>query len=61
MAALRQAFEDTMNDPEFIAHMQSLNTEMDLVTGERIEEIIGVLYATPESVLDNVRKELTPE
>ena len=61
VAALRKAFDDTMKDPEFIAHMKKTNTEMDLVTGERIEEIIAVLYKTPDPVLKNVRKALAPE
>ena len=61
LAALRKAFDDTMQDPEFIEHMKKLNTEMSLVTGGRIEEIVGVLYETSEPVLENVRKALAPQ
>lgn len=61
VAALRKAFDDTMNDPEFIAHMKNLKTELALTAGPRIEEIVGVLYGTPEPVLDNVRKALAPQ
>lgn len=61
LAALRKAFDDTMQDPEFIEHMKKLNTEMSLVTGGRIEEIVGVLYGMSEPVLENVRKALAPQ
>jgi tripartite-type tricarboxylate transporter receptor subunit TctC len=56
IAALRKAFDDTMTDPEFIAHMTELNSSLELVGGERIDEIVKILYASPESVLDKVRE-----
>lgn len=59
--ALRQAFDDAVVDPEFIAHMESLNSALEPVQGTRIEEIIAALYDTPPSVLDEARTILTAE
>jgi tripartite-type tricarboxylate transporter receptor subunit TctC len=53
--ALRKAFEDTMKDPEFIAHMTELNSSLEFVSGARVDEIVSILYATPGPVLDKVR------
>jgi tripartite-type tricarboxylate transporter receptor subunit TctC len=61
LAALREAFDATVSDPEFIAHMESQNSPLDPVSGQAIEDVITALYATPENVLDNARNFLLPE
>lgn len=60
LAALREAFETTVRDPAFIAHMAKQNSEIDPVTGADIERVIAALYATPEDVLNSARKFLRP-
>ena len=61
LAALREAFEKTVHDPAFIAHMEEQDSAVDPVSGAGIEEVIDALYATPENVLNNARKFLLPE
>lgn len=54
--ALRKAFDETMADPEFIAHMKELKSDLDPVDSDRIDAVVKTLYDTPESVLDKVRQ-----
>jgi tripartite-type tricarboxylate transporter receptor subunit TctC len=61
LAALRKAFDDTMADPEFLAHMKKMNSDIDPISGDAVEEILATLYATPEKVLNNVRAILKAE
>jgi tripartite-type tricarboxylate transporter receptor subunit TctC len=61
LATLRAAFDATTADPEFIAHMKKLNSDIDPVSGVEIERIIGDIYATPEPILAKARKLLTPQ
>ena len=61
LAALRKAFDEAVADPDFLADMKKVNTPVEPVTGQKVEEIIASLYATPEPVLANVRKLLIPQ
>lgn len=61
IAALRQAFDDTVSDPQFVAHMESQNAAVDPVSGAELEGVIEALYETPQEVLENARKFLLPE
>ena len=51
-AALRKAFLDTLNDPEFLAEAEKLKLEITPVSGERVQDIVRDLYATPRAVVD---------
>lgn len=59
--ALTQAFDKTVNDPAFLAHMAQQDSAIDPVSGAALEAIIDALYATPTDVLDDARKFLLPE
>jgi tripartite-type tricarboxylate transporter receptor subunit TctC len=61
LKALRKAFDEAMVDPEFLAALKKVNGVADPISGEQVEEIIAGLYATPPSVLEKVRKLLTPK
>jgi tripartite-type tricarboxylate transporter receptor subunit TctC len=50
-AALRKAFDDTMADPDFLAEAKQLNLEVRPVSWQKIDELIGQLYATPPEIL----------
>jgi tripartite-type tricarboxylate transporter receptor subunit TctC len=45
--ALREAFDATMKDPEFLAEAQKLNLDVDPVTGAEVEALIREVYASP--------------
>ena len=50
VAALRQAFADTMKDPEFLSEAQGLGFEVDPVLGEKMQGIVEKVLATPKDV-----------
>jgi tripartite-type tricarboxylate transporter receptor subunit TctC len=47
VAALRQAFMETMSDPEFLADAERGKFEINPVPGERIQQLVAELYKTP--------------
>ena len=51
-AALRKAFMATLKDPEFLAEAEKLKLEITPVSGERVQEIVRDIYATPRAVVD---------
>lgn len=61
LAAIKTAFADAAADPDFIAHMKSLDSALDPITGEDINGIIDTLYNTPEGVLNEARALLKAE
>jgi tripartite-type tricarboxylate transporter receptor subunit TctC len=50
-AALRQAFDAAMKDPQFLAEAAKLDLEVTPVTGARIDEFLAELYRTPADVV----------
>ncbi len=55
-AALRQAFDESMKDPELLAEMKRRGMEVNPVSGAALDQLIAELYATPKSVVDATRK-----
>ena len=45
--ALRQAFDETMQDSEFLAEMKRQELEVEPVTGRAVQELITEIYAAP--------------
>jgi hypothetical protein len=58
--ALREAFDATMKDPEFLAEARKLSLDVEPVTGIEIEAVIREVYASPPAVvkLAAARKEV---
>ena len=50
-AALRKAFMDTLQDPEYVAEAEKLKLENTPVSGERVQKIVSEIYATPRAVV----------
>ena len=50
-AALRQAFDATMRDPEFIAESKKQSFSIDPMKGVEMDALIKQLYATPPDVI----------
>ena len=48
--ALREAFANTMKDPEFLAEAQKLGFEVNPVLGEQMQGIVEKVLATPKDV-----------
>jgi len=54
-AALRQAFDRTLADPEFVAEAKQRGLEVNPVTGSEIDRLVGELYQTPPDVIAETR------
>ena len=52
--ALRDAFEATMKDPDFLAEAARQKLIINPVSGEKIASLIERIYAMPRDVLDRV-------
>jgi hypothetical protein len=53
--ALRQAFTDTLSDPQFVAEAQKLNMEIQPTAPAIIERIVADIYRTPLPVVERAR------
>jgi tripartite-type tricarboxylate transporter receptor subunit TctC len=49
--ALRQAFEATMKDPDYLAEARQRTLDVNPMTGGEIDQLIGELYQTPADVI----------
>jgi hypothetical protein len=54
VAALRKAFDDTMDDPVFLEDAKKSNQEVDAIPGTRVQEIVEQLYKTPRATIERV-------
>jgi tripartite-type tricarboxylate transporter receptor subunit TctC len=53
---LRDAFEDTMNDPEFRADAEKRQLDLEITRGAEIQSLIAKIYKTSPSVVERVKK-----
>jgi tripartite-type tricarboxylate transporter receptor subunit TctC len=53
---LRDAFDATMQDPEFIAEANLRKLVLDPASGEQLQALIAKTYATPRPVIDRIAK-----
>ena len=58
VAALRRAFDATMQDGAFIAEAAKLQFDVDPLTGEQVQALVAQLTATPRHVVARVRAAL---
>jgi tripartite-type tricarboxylate transporter receptor subunit TctC len=50
--ALRDAFEATMNDPDFLAQVKKQKLDLNPVSGESMQKLVADIVATPKSIVD---------
>ncbi len=50
VAAVRQAFNTTMEDKEFRAEAEKAQLEVDPIAGPKVEQLIKDLFTTPENI-----------
>jgi hypothetical protein len=55
-AALRKAFMDTMNDPEFVTEMHKRNLEVEPLSGEEVQRIVEACAATPLELVEQAKR-----
>jgi len=51
---LRDAFNATMKDSDFVADAKRLNLDLEPETGEHLEGLIKKIYATPKAIVERV-------
>ena len=61
VAALRKAFMDTLEDPDFMAEAKQQNAEVRPMTGEVLQATIRDLIEAPQAVRDRVQVALQPK
>jgi tripartite-type tricarboxylate transporter receptor subunit TctC len=54
-AALRQAFDRTVADPDFLAEAKQRGLEVNPVSGAEIDKLVGDLYQTPPDIIAETR------
>ena len=52
LAALRDAFDKTMKDPEFLAEAAKINVDVNPLRGADIQKVVNELYETPKDVVE---------
>ncbi len=52
LQALRDAFDKTMTDPDFLAEMQKSRLDVDPVSGKAIQDLVAKLWASPKDVIE---------
>jgi tripartite-type tricarboxylate transporter receptor subunit TctC len=60
LAILRRAFDATMKDPQFLADAEKLRIDVAPLSGERVQEVVRNLYASPPEVVDLARAAINP-
>jgi tripartite-type tricarboxylate transporter receptor subunit TctC len=60
VAALRQAFDETMTDPKFIAAARQANMYFNPIGGEELQRIVGRILSPSPEVIAKVKDALKP-
>jgi hypothetical protein len=57
---LRTAFDETMKDPKYLADAKKMHIDIAPLSGEKVEELVHKLYATPKNIVAQARKAINP-
>jgi tripartite-type tricarboxylate transporter receptor subunit TctC len=60
LAALRQAFNDTLVDPAFIEAAAKINAEIKPVYGDELQTLMSEVIHAPQSIKDKVKRVMPP-
>src|SRR5262245_33807722 len=55
VSALRRAFDAMIKDPKFVEDVAKVNGDIEPMTGEQMQELIGELDTFPQPVIDRVK------
>ena len=58
--ALRQAFEATLEDADFLAEARQAQLDIEPLTGQRIDELLASAYDAPRAIIDKAAALLNP-
>jgi tripartite-type tricarboxylate transporter receptor subunit TctC len=60
VAALRQAFDETLADPGLIAEAEKMQLEIEPMTGDAIEKMLTKAYAAPKAIVERAAELVYP-
>ena len=60
LKTLRTAFDATMKDPKFLADAEKMHIDISPLSGDKVDELVHKLYATPKDVVERARKAINP-
>lgn len=58
VSALRKAFADTLNDPEFRQEIEGRGLDVSPLSGEELQQIVASIYDAPPEILTKARRSL---
>lgn len=61
VAALRQAFYDTLRDPDLGADAKKAGLDVDQVTGDDLQKIVAKIYAAPPDIIAKTKAAVVPK
>jgi tripartite-type tricarboxylate transporter receptor subunit TctC len=60
VAALRQAFQETLRDPDFVAEAEKTKLEIDPISGQAIARLLQKAYAAPQRIVQRAAALVEP-
>ncbi|MBX9759725.1 MAG: hypothetical protein K2Y29_13200, partial [Beijerinckiaceae bacterium] len=54
--AMRQAFDDTMKDPAFLADAQKIGLAVSPLRGVDIQKLVDEIQSIPQPIVDRLRE-----
>jgi tripartite-type tricarboxylate transporter receptor subunit TctC len=60
LAILRKAFAATLQDKEFLADAERTRIDVVASTGERVQQLVEQLYATPKATVERAKELIKP-
>jgi tripartite-type tricarboxylate transporter receptor subunit TctC len=61
LAILRAAFDKTVVDPAFLADAEKMRVDIEPLSGAKVQDVVGKLYATPPAIVERARKAIRPD
>ena len=55
VAALRQAFDQTMKDPDFLAETERVRLTVNPLSGDALQKLVGEVSALPPDLIEKVK------
>jgi tripartite-type tricarboxylate transporter receptor subunit TctC len=60
LATLRKAFDDTLQDAQFLADAEKLRIDIAPLSGVRVQEVVRALYESPPAIVELARAAINP-
>ena len=61
VAALRQAFFDTLSDPELVAEAKNMKLNVDQVSGDEVQALVAEVYASSPDLIAKTKAATVPK